>query len=189
MMQLKVEQQKRLKKLLTDERERLTDHLEARRDSPAVSMGELSSCDNHPAEFGTETFERSQDMALDDASRERLNEVERALARMREGEYGTCEVCGEDIPFERLESVPETLRCIRHADSGLSDARPVEEEVMTAPPSGAGEARLRQDDRFDEADAWAALEEYGNASDTVNPQELESAQGERDMERANSRAK
>ena len=44
-----------------------------------------------------------------------LDEVRRAQQRLAEGTYGTCEVCGEPIGEARLEVMPATRFCIRHA--------------------------------------------------------------------------
>lgn len=38
--------------------------------------------------------------------------VERALAKMAEGSYGICDVCGGPIPARRLEAVPESVLCV-----------------------------------------------------------------------------
>lgn len=42
-----------------------------------------------------------------------LSRVERALARMKEGLYGTCETCGETISMVRLNALPYANLCIR----------------------------------------------------------------------------
>ncbi len=39
-------------------------------------------------------------------------QVERALARVREGGYGQCEECGHRIPAERLRYQPSATRCV-----------------------------------------------------------------------------
>lgn len=44
-----------------------------------------------------------------------LDDVRRARARVVEGTYGTCEVCGEPIPEGRLEARPWAARCLQHA--------------------------------------------------------------------------
>lgn len=44
----------------------------------------------------------------------RMREVEAALRRMDEGAYGICEVCGEEIPLERLQANPAARMCIEH---------------------------------------------------------------------------
>ena len=44
--------------------------------------------------------------------RNTLNMVENALARIREGSFGECVNCGNDINAKRLEAVPWTRYCI-----------------------------------------------------------------------------
>ena len=44
---------------------------------------------------------------------EELREVERALGRMQEGEYGVCIDCGGPIGEPRLRANPVALRCVR----------------------------------------------------------------------------
>jgi DnaK suppressor protein len=44
-----------------------------------------------------------------------LTDVRRARARVVEGTYGTCEVCGKAIPEGRLEARPWSSRCLEHA--------------------------------------------------------------------------
>jgi RNA polymerase-binding transcription factor DksA len=41
--------------------------------------------------------------------------VERALGRLDEGTYGTCEVCGAPIGADRLAAEPATRTCAEHA--------------------------------------------------------------------------
>jgi RNA polymerase-binding protein DksA len=41
-----------------------------------------------------------------------IREIEDARTRIREGEYGICTDCGEEIVFERLEARPAANRCI-----------------------------------------------------------------------------
>lgn len=40
-----------------------------------------------------------------------LRELEAAQERLRNGNYGACEDCGGDIPFERLNAQPAARRC------------------------------------------------------------------------------
>lgn len=44
-------------------------------------------------------------------SRELAN-IEQALERMRDGQYGQCEACGEPIPLARLQALPYATMCI-----------------------------------------------------------------------------
>jgi hypothetical protein len=45
-------------------------------------------------------------------ARSALREVEAALRRMDEGSYGLCLSCGEPLPIERLEILPQVARCM-----------------------------------------------------------------------------
>ncbi len=58
------------------------------------------------------TEERSREIAVVRALRSNLHDVERALAKMENGTYGTCERCGQPIGSERLEAIPWALLCI-----------------------------------------------------------------------------
>lgn len=54
-------------------------------------------------------------------ARSALHDVEAALRRMDEGSYGRCTACGEALPIERLEVLPQVARCMpcqRAADLG-----------------------------------------------------------------------
>ena len=41
-----------------------------------------------------------------------VDRIDRALAKLDEGSYGTCDSCGEEIPPARLRVAPESTRCI-----------------------------------------------------------------------------
>lgn len=74
--------------------------------------GELTSLDQHPADTGSETFEREKDMAILNTLEDQLTEVDEALKRVEEGSYGVCEACGQAIAPERLEVVPTARYCV-----------------------------------------------------------------------------
>ena len=44
-----------------------------------------------------------------------LADVERAIAKIDDGNYGTCETCGEPIAPARLEAMPASRFCVEHA--------------------------------------------------------------------------
>ena len=52
---------------------------------------------------------------LDETEQKEIQAVNRALARIELGEFGACEVCGKEIEVERLEAIPWTSVCSRHA--------------------------------------------------------------------------
>ena len=43
---------------------------------------------------------------------EELRAIQSALARLKRGEYGYCERCGEEIPAARLEALPHAKLCL-----------------------------------------------------------------------------
>ncbi|WP_127592416.1 TraR/DksA C4-type zinc finger protein [Paenibacillus lautus] len=164
------QQYSELKRRLLSDKERLEEQLksgdETNRDhSLRDSTGELSAADNHPADVGTEVFERGRDLAIQETLDHELEQIVSALQRMDQGEYGTCAECGLEIPYERLEALPYTAYCLEHTPrKDINDNRPVEEDVMTPPPSGAGVNRQEADGKFDDAGAWDAVEDYGTST-------------------------
>ncbi len=56
--------------------------------------------------------EREIDMALSDLETLELAAVNQALARLKDGRYGSCTDCDADIPFDRPKAEPWALRCI-----------------------------------------------------------------------------
>jgi RNA polymerase-binding transcription factor DksA len=111
----------RFRVLLEEERERRLALLPAlRADIRAANSARQDSNvdDEHDPEGATIAFELSQASALLKQSSAGLDQIEAALARLREGSYGICTVCGEPIGEGRLEARPWTPFCIRHASSG-----------------------------------------------------------------------
>ena len=78
-----------------------------------VAAAELVATDDeHDPEGHTIAFERQQVAALLRDARIRLTQLDHALARLDDGTYGRCEVCGEPISEERLGALPGAVRCI-----------------------------------------------------------------------------
>ena len=106
------------RQLLTEERTRLEGLLnrvdDVSDETQEDSVSELSSVDQHPADAGSETFERTKDLSLHEDVTARLEDVTRAFEKLDSGAYGACEVCGEPIPDERLEAVPAARNCVEH---------------------------------------------------------------------------
>ncbi|MGG5258409.1 TraR/DksA family transcriptional regulator [Phycicoccus avicenniae] len=71
--------------------------------------------DEHDPEGQTIAWERSQLAALTAGARQHLADLDDALARVADGTYGTCTVCGEPIPEGRLEARPTARTCVQHA--------------------------------------------------------------------------
>ncbi|MFD0960287.1 TraR/DksA C4-type zinc finger protein [Paenibacillus chungangensis] len=125
--------------------------------------GELSPIDNHPGDLGTELYERGKDIALLEQQELHMQRIEAALRAIEDGSYGQCASCGEPIPFERLNALPDCLYCIQHAPrSLLSDKRPVEEQFLH-PPFGRTSMDEHEYSGFDGEDSWQIVENWGNS--------------------------
>jgi YteA family regulatory protein len=168
-------QQDQLKQQLLGEKEeieRRIDHYlldESMRDS----ITEHSMADNHPADIGSELFERGKDLALKDADSLRLAKIQRALERMDAHTYGICAHCGNEIPFSRLEAEPAAEYCIScqvNAEAHeISTNRPVEENFLYP---GFGRTFLDQSSKepiaYDGEDAWQDVDRYGTSNSAVD---------------------
>jgi len=77
-----------------------------------VESGELSTADQHPAELGSETFERELELTTLSIVEGELKEIDDALRRLDHGSYGICEECGKPIDEARLEAVPWARYCV-----------------------------------------------------------------------------
>ncbi len=71
--------------------------------------------DEHDPEGATMAFEREHVAALLDQTREHLRQVDVALGRLNDGDYGRCERCGKPIAAGRLEARPTATTCIKCA--------------------------------------------------------------------------
>ncbi len=76
--------------------------------------------DNTPMADEVDLIRVNEDREMSFATRsllvERANKLAEALERLREGEYGICQECGEPIAPARLRAMPEVLTCVRCQD-------------------------------------------------------------------------
>jgi DnaK suppressor protein len=57
--------------------------------------------------------DRELGLLLGDRDREKLRNIDEALLKVEEGEYGICEECEEEIPVGRLKVVPFARYCVK----------------------------------------------------------------------------
>jgi len=156
-------------KMLREERaEAQETATELLREDMRESLGELSVVDNHPADIGTEVYQRSQDVAQHDRLTHRIEAIDAALERFDKGEYGRCEHCGHEIPFERLEALHYTTVCAECSREEEVEEQhsfrsgQVENEILNTPFS-----RTFNDGKdqvgFDGEDSWQAVARYGTS--------------------------
>ncbi|HEY7041197.1 MAG TPA: TraR/DksA family transcriptional regulator [Methylomirabilota bacterium] len=61
--------------------------------------------------------ERERAFEVRDRLVERANRLSEALDRLRSGDYGICQVCGEPISAGRLRAIPEVTTCVTCQDA------------------------------------------------------------------------
>ena len=134
------------------------------KESLSDSVSEFSTYDNHPADVGAETFERSKDLALRENFKRVLEDIEAALERVEQGNYGHCATCGEEIEEARLQVLPQATLCSHCSEQVVNIVahRPVEEEVHDVftgifedQPNSAA---------YDGEDAWQDVDKYGTSN-------------------------
>lgn len=72
----------------------------------------ISDAGDDQADVGAKAYEREHELALTYNARELLAQTERALARIEDGTYGSCESCGEPIGKARLQAFPRATLCV-----------------------------------------------------------------------------
>ena len=103
--------------LLIKERKRILEELDwvesnyigkSRRDS----SGDVSGYSMHPADMGTDSIEMEKAYMIGATGGAALEDIDEAIINIDKGNYGLCIECGEPIPRERLEAVPQAKLCI-----------------------------------------------------------------------------
>lgn len=100
----------RFKKLLQERRAAIVASAEAvREEGLGFDQAEL------PDEVDLASTEAGQSLNLRLHDRELvlLKKIDRTLQKIKDGEFGVCERCGEDIGVKRLEARPVAEMCIR----------------------------------------------------------------------------
>lgn len=141
----------------------IQNHLGLTLESVQQSTGELSNYDNHPADTGSELFERSKDVALNEHAEKELEAINKALHAIEEGTYGICRECGGDIPYERLAAIPTVDRCMQHAiKNSFNQNRTIEEKIFS-PNINPDEVTEEVQVGYDAEDAWQEVSAYGTS--------------------------
>jgi len=70
-------------------------------------------------DFAEQVTQRENDdvlSAIDEEAKQTVFLIDAALARIKDGSYGTCAICGEEIPEKRLAALPYATTCISCAE-------------------------------------------------------------------------
>jgi DnaK suppressor protein len=65
-----------------------------------------------PLDIASADMEKNMLLRIRERESRLISKIKQALVLISEGVYGTCEICGEDIPFKRLEARPVTTQCV-----------------------------------------------------------------------------
>lgn len=168
-------------RLLQQERENLLSFMAAaegmgKHASFKDSIEELSLVDNHPADTGSELFERSKDLSLHEKRLRNLQDIDRALERIADGSYGQCLHCGQQIEKQRLEYLPSASYCMKCKEEMEKAGREVKdrpvEEYLLYPPFKRTFLDGKSFIAYDGEDAWQDVARYGSAD---SPQDVPGA--------------
>jgi DnaK suppressor protein len=95
--------------------------LEARRDETRARVAALAKRPERGAAQGfgkrigdgtVEAISRLTEIGVGTSLEVGLERTERALAKLDEGTYGTCDECGQAIPPARLRAMPDSALCV-----------------------------------------------------------------------------
>jgi RNA polymerase-binding transcription factor DksA len=119
-MSLTQQQIDELRDQLRSERRRILGNIEALQGEFGSTMTEETEengLETHLADQGTITFLRERDLSLEEHEEHLLQEIDAALERIDAGTYGTCEVDGTPIDFDRLQALPWARTSLKHASA------------------------------------------------------------------------
>ena len=95
---------------LLDKLSELQDQM-AQLEAPTGDRGEISF-GKRIGEGTSMAVDRLSQVAVHDKLQLTMADVERALAKLEDGTYGTCDVCGRPIGEGRLEALPWATLCV-----------------------------------------------------------------------------
>jgi DnaK suppressor protein len=108
------------------------EELEGRRDEIRARVAKLAKTPERGEAQGfgkrigdgtVEAISRLTEIGVGTSLETSLERTERALAKLDEGTYGRCDVCGGEIPPKRLAAMPDAVTCVACA-AGQAPARP-----------------------------------------------------------------
>jgi DnaK suppressor protein len=109
-MPLKKTDLKRFKEMLEEKRSQIIQNAQS-----TLAEDMTLDANDLPDEMDLASSEYLQSFTFRLRGREKvfLEKIDRALAKLKDGSFGTCEECGEEISVKRLEARPETTLCIK----------------------------------------------------------------------------
>ncbi len=79
----------------------------------ARSIPPVEAAKGDEADLAATQQAKEQSMWLANDQKQRLAQIDQALARIASGKYGICDNCGQPIAAERMAAVPHATLCIQ----------------------------------------------------------------------------
>ena len=119
-------------KVLVDEKDKLLEKTKSTLNAGTIQLDSNEMMDE--VDLAAATVEQNLSLRLLDRDNQQLAEIEHAIAKIGNGEFGLCEGTGEPIPKRRLELSPWTRYSVKHKEKlekskkvgrGANDDEPV----------------------------------------------------------------
>ena len=95
---------KKFRELLLEEKRKLIDKALTTIGNGAIHANKDDIQDE--MDFASTEVDQSLLLRLRDRERKLINKIDKALEKIDDGSFGTCETCGEEIRIKRLEARP-----------------------------------------------------------------------------------
>ncbi|OGO06939.1 MAG: hypothetical protein A2Y73_06040 [Chloroflexi bacterium RBG_13_56_8] len=103
-------------KMLEREKQRVLEQISRLRGELQGEIERASGTDDDAAaDAAADIYEREKTISQLQTLDDKVRALNHAIALAAKGQYGICEMCGQTIPEERLEIVPETTLCVNCA--------------------------------------------------------------------------
>ncbi|WP_434636277.1 RNA polymerase-binding protein DksA [Sulfurimonas sp. NW7] len=100
---------KYFKELLLSRKEQIEKNIQDVR----TELSELSSLDlNDEGDHASANNNSMVEGAIIEQQKQELDEIEKILSKIKNGGYGVCEMCEDEIGFQRLKVKPHAAYCI-----------------------------------------------------------------------------
>lgn len=118
MVKMLKKEAKRYRELLLKLKERITEGIkhiseDTLKKSQKDASGDISGYTLHMADVATDAYDREFSLGLASNDRNVLIQIEDAIKRIDEGNFGICEQCKKPIAKGRLKAVPFTRLCLK----------------------------------------------------------------------------
>jgi len=112
-----------IKRKLTDREQKLLQILINERNKGIKEIANLAKADGHDMKTVIDSAVDELDLSFLNQNKEidctlittyneKLKNIENAIDRLAEGNYGACQKCGDPIPEKRLEALPFAIYCV-----------------------------------------------------------------------------